>query len=147
MAAVAGAAAMNGPAYHERAYLFGRVGPFGLLFPAAQVARVWAADVGAADGAAVTDLRRLFGLDATRAGPRVCLDADGGKTGIIVVDQVASLHMLTDEDFQPLPTAFQYARTVFDAVCTEPVEGVFGLRLRRNPQFEEMTGWSPAGRL
>jgi hypothetical protein len=139
---------------NERAYLFGRVGRFGLLFPAAQVARVWAADVWSADGGgrtddggAVTDLRRLFGLDATAAGPRVCLDADGGKTGIVVVDQVASLHMLADEDFQPLPPALQYARTVFDAVCAEPAEGVFGLRLRRNPQFVEMTGWSPAGRL
>jgi hypothetical protein len=147
-------AAIAGAAMSEQAYLFCRVGPYGLLFPAAQVAHVWAADDDGRtdddrtdDGGAATDLRRLFGLDATAAGPRVCLDADGGKTGIVVVDQVASLHMLADEDFQPLPPALQYARTVFDAVCAEPVEGVFGLRLRRNPQFVEMTGWSPAGRL
>jgi hypothetical protein len=146
MAAVAGAAAMS-----EQAYLFCRVGPYGLLFPAAQVAHVWAADDDGRtdggrtdDGGAATDLRRLFGLDATRAGPRVSLNAHGGTIGI-VVDHVASLHVLADADFQPLPSALQYARTVFDAVCAQPVEGVFGLRLRRNPQFVEIAGWAPIG--
>jgi hypothetical protein len=145
MAAVAGAAAMS-----EQAYLFCRVGPYGLLFPAAQVAHVWAADDDGQtgdrrtdDGGAATDLRRLFGLDATRAGPRVSLDAHGGTTGIVVVDHVASLHVLADADFQPLPPALQYARTVFDAVCAAPVDGVFGLRLRRNPEFVEIAGWAP----
>jgi hypothetical protein len=135
MAAVAGAAAMS-----EQAYLFCRVG-----FPAAQVAHVWAAgDDGRTDNSgAVTDLRRLFSLDATQAGPRVSLNAHGGTTGIVVVDHVASLHVFADADFQPLPSALQYARTVFDAVCAEPVEGVFGLRLRRNPQFVEIAGWAP----
>jgi hypothetical protein len=139
----------------ERAYLFGRVGPFGLLFPAAQVAHVWAADdraadAGAADGGgrtdddgAVTDLRRLFRLDATQAGPRVSLHADGGTTGIVVVDHVVSLRVLADADFQPLPSALQYARTMFDAVCAQPVEGVLGLRLRPNPHLVEITGWTP----
>jgi hypothetical protein len=141
----------------ERAYLFGRVGPFGLLFPVAQVARVsdvWSADIWSADGAgriddcgAVIDLRRLFGLDTTKAGPRVSLNADGGNTDMVVVDQVTRLYMLADENFQPLPSAFQYARTMFDAVCAVPVEGAFGLRLRRTPRFVEITGWAPAGQL
>jgi hypothetical protein len=142
MAAVAGTAHMS-----AASYLFGRVGPFGLLIPAARVAHVWAAgawaaDGRAADGSTVTDLRRLFGLDATQAGPRVSLTADGGA-GILVVDHVASLHMLADEDFQPLPSAHQYARTVFDAVCGRSVEGVFGLRLRRDPHFMPIAGWTP----
>jgi hypothetical protein len=150
MAAVAGAATMS-----EQAYLFCRVGPYGLLFPAAQVAHVWAADDDGRtdggrtdggrtdDGGAATDLRRLFGLDAARAGPRVSLNARGGTTGIVVVDHVASLHVLADAAFQPLPSALQYARTVFDAVCTEPVEGVYGLRLRSDPEFVEIAGWAP----
>jgi hypothetical protein len=144
MAAVAGAAIMS-----DQAYLFCRVGPYGLLFPAAQVAHVWAADDdgrtddGRTDGGAATDLRRLFGLDATRAGPRVSLNAPGGTTGIAVVDHVASLHVLADAAFQPLPSALQYARTVFDAVCTEPVEGVYGLRLRSDPEFVEIARWAP----
>lgn len=125
-------------------YLFGRVGPFGLLFPAARVAHVWAADDGhAAEGSTVTDLRRLFGLDATLAGPRVSLTADGDTAGIVVVDHVASLHVLADADFQPLPPALQYAHTVFDAVCAQSIEGVFGLRLRRDPQFTPIAGWVP----
>jgi hypothetical protein len=142
---------------NERAYLFSRVGPFGLLFPVAQVARVWdvrSADIRSADGrgriddgGAVIDLRRLFGLDTTQAGPRVSLNAYDGKTDIVVVDQVTSLYMLADKDFQPLPSALQYARTMFDAVSADPVEGVFGLRLRRTPRFVEITGWAPAGQL
>jgi hypothetical protein len=83
----------------------------------------------------------LFGLDAARAGPRVSLNAHGGTIGI-VVDHVASLHVLADAAFQPLPSALQYARTLFDAVCAEPTEGVFGLRLRSDPQFAEIAGWA-----
>jgi hypothetical protein len=140
MAAVAGAAHMS-----AASYLFGRVGPFGLLFPAAWVAHVWAADDAgrSADGSTVTDLRRLFGLDAAQAGPRVSLTADGGTAGILVVDHVASLHVLADADFQPLPSALQHARTVFDAVCARSVDGLFGLRLRRDPHFAEVAGWTP----
>jgi hypothetical protein len=145
MAAVAGAAIMS-----DQAYLFCRVGPYGLLFPAAQVAHVWAADDdgrtddGRTDGGAATDLRRLFGLDATRAGPRVSLNAHGGTIGI-VVDHVASLHVLADAAFQPLPSALQYARTAFDAVCAQSIEGVYGLRLRSNPQFVEIAEWALIG--
>jgi hypothetical protein len=145
MAAVAGAMS-------EQAYLFCRVGPYGLLFPAAQVAHVWAADDDGRtddgrtdDGGAATDLRRLFGLDAARAGPRVSLNARGGTTGIVVVDHVASLHVLVDVDFQPLPSALQYARTAFDAVCAQSIEGVYGLRLRSNPQFVEIAEWALIG--
>jgi hypothetical protein len=145
MAAVAGAMS-------EQAYLFCRVGPYGLLFPAAQVAHVWAADDDGRtdggridDGGAATDLRRLFGLDAARAGPRVSLNAPGGTTGIVVVDHVASLHVLADAAFQPLPSALQYARTAFDAVCAQSIEGVYGLRLRSNPQFVEIAEWALIG--
>jgi hypothetical protein len=143
-------AAIAGAAMSEQAYLFCRVGPYGLLFPAAQVAHVWAADDDGRtdddrtdDGGAATDLRRLFGLDATRAGPRVSLNAPGGTTGIAVVDHVASLHVLADAAFQPLPSALQYARAMFDAVCAEPIEGVYGLRLRSDPRFVEIAGWAP----
>jgi hypothetical protein len=140
VAAIAGAAAVT-----AASYLFGRVGPFGLLFPAAQVAHVWAAedDGSSAAGGAVTDLRRLFGLDARRKGLRVSLNAFGGATGIVVVDHVASLHVIADAQFQPLPSALQYGRTLFDAVCAQSIEGVFGLRLRRDPHFAEIAGWRP----
>jgi hypothetical protein len=144
MAAVAGAMS-------EQAYLFCRVGPYGLLFPAAQVAHVWAADDDGRtdggridDGGAATDLRRLFGLDAARAGPRVSVTAHGGTIGV-VVDRVASLHVLADAAFQPLPSALQYARTAFDAVCAQSIEGVYGLRLRSNPQFVEIAEWALIG--
>jgi len=127
----------------DASYLFGRVGPFGLLVPAAMVTHVFAANTIAApaptDAGAAIDLRALFCLDASQSGPRIALDTGAGAA--VVVDHVASLHRLTDTDFRPLPAAFDYARTAFDAVCRRPIEGVLALRLRRDPRFVPMAEW------
>jgi hypothetical protein len=128
----------------DASYLFGRVGPFGLLVPAAMVTHVFAANAidapAPTDAGAAIDLRALFSLDASQGGPHLAL-----RTGVdsvrLLVDHVASLHRLTDADFRPLPAAFDYARTAFDAVCRRPIEGILALRLRRDPRFVPMAEW------
>jgi len=129
----------------DASYLFGRVGPFGLLVPAAMVTHVFAENAIAApaDAGAAIDLRALFCLDASQPGPHLALRI-GAAPARLVVDHVASLHRLTDADFRPLPAAFDYARTAFDAVCRRPIEGVLALRLRRDPRFVPMAEWGAA---
>jgi hypothetical protein len=125
------------------AYLFGRAGPFGLLFPAAMVSRVWDAADNAPvpDGTITIDLRRLFAVTASGTGARVGLRAaDTGR--ILVVDQVATLRRLAQAHFAPLPAAFRYAQAMFDAVCRQPVDGVYALRLRGDPAFVAMAEWA-----
>jgi hypothetical protein len=130
----------------DASYLFGRVGSFGLLVPAAMVTHVFAENTidapAPTDAGAAIDLRALFCLDASQSGPHITLRTDAG-VAVVVVDHVASLHRLTDADFRPLPAAFDYARTVFDAVCRRPIEGILALRLRRDPRFVAMAEWRP----
>jgi hypothetical protein len=130
-------------------YLFGRVGPFGVLVPAAVVAHVRApdeqlpgppADAPAPDPVAVVDLRALFSCPASGAGPHITLRTSSGLTAI-VVDHVASLHRIADTEFRPLPAGFDYARNAFDALCRRSIEGILCLRLRDDPRFVAMAAW------
>ena len=121
-------------------YLSGRVGPFALLMATRLVRHVrvvddWTATAGQMD---ILDLRRLFGTEALPRRSLVSLTGEDEKERVIALDCVGSLHAMDDSQFLPLPSAFRYASTVFDAVCSQPIEGIYGLRVRCRPTFVPM---------
>jgi hypothetical protein len=119
-------------------YLFGCVGPFGLLIPATMVAQVSAAHQAPQPASDILDLRRLFRLDSSDAGPQVHLTTGDGQAFVIMLDQVGKLHPIADVEFRRLPTQLGYAATMFDAVCERAIDAMFGLRLRRDPRFQPL---------
>jgi hypothetical protein len=131
---------------HAQTYLFGRVGPFGLLMAASLVLHVRAADDLTSDSDEATDvidLRGLFGVDERPRGSCVTLAADGRSDCVIMLDRVGNLHSIDDSEFLALPSAFRYASSAFDAVCGRAIEGINGLRVRVSPIFTPMSDATP----
>jgi hypothetical protein len=131
---------------HAQAYLFGRVGPFGLLMSARLVLHVRAADDLTSDPEEATDvidLRGLFGLDVRSRGSCVSLAGDDPSRRVIMLDCIGNLHSIDDSEFLALPDAFRYASSAFDAVCSRAIEGIHGLRVRHSPIFAPMSNAAP----
>lgn len=120
-------------------YLLGRAGAFPIAIPAEKMLRIWPQgsgtpeafqDMEALQDLDVLDLRTLVGSVAESESVAVAFESDMAKK-LLILDAIGTFVTLSDDEFTPLPQAFDHALQFFDAACRREFEGGYPLRLRR----------------
>lgn len=113
-------------------YLLGRAGAFPIAIPAEKMVRIWPEGTTTPDAFQDTDtvdLRALLGQVTEREGVAVAFASQAAKK-LLILDAIGTFVTLADDDFTPLPQAFDLALQFFDAACRRELDGGYPLRLR-----------------
>ncbi len=120
----------------EDRYLLCRVGRYHISMPVEAVVRIWRAETpDPSYSGKPVDLRRLLGEADVDPGVALAFEMPDA-IGVLVVDAVSGMANIAEDEFVELPPVFDFACTLFDAACRQPIEGAHPLRLRRQPSLE-----------
>ncbi len=113
-------------------YLFCSAGGTAFLLRAHFIRHIWARSTPAPEefqDVEAVDLRQRQGRAVREEGIALGLEMPGGAD-ILLVDRIGSFSDVSEDEFMPLPSVFEFARHTFDSACRRPIEGVHPLRMR-----------------